>query len=139
MILAASIRLAFGLLFLVAGASKLLRTRSVKRIVREYAIVPRSLVPAVSRILGPAELISGAALLASFGLPVDAIAWKLGFSLLLVFSVAIASALARGIKVPCGCGLLTSSHVITISSLLRNLMLIAGLFTERYLRHFPHR
>jgi hypothetical protein len=123
----ALVRVAFGSLFLISGSSKALRPQSIERIVAQYQLVPRPMRPAFRRMLGPAEIVAGVLLLASLWLPVYCLAWSLAFGILLTFSLAVASALARGLRIPCGCGLLLNGHVITRATLVRNLALLAML------------
>jgi hypothetical protein len=118
------IRFGFGTLFFAAGISKSLRAGSVQHIVAHYRLVPRPLVPVAARALASIEAVAGALLLASLFLPIYAEAWALTAGLLLIFSVAILSALVRGIEVPCGCGLVLNGHVITPATLTRNLLLL---------------
>jgi len=134
----AVVRLGLGLLFLVSGVSKFLRARSVERMVANYRLVPRALLPLFKRVLAPAEVAAGGLLWASIWLPVHALAWSLAAGLLLVFSVAVASALARGLEIPCGCGLLLNGHVITRATLERNMVLLSLLALEFLVqRWFP--
>jgi hypothetical protein len=118
------IRLGFGSLFFAAGISKSLRTGSVRHIVAHYRLMPQPLVPVAASALGPIEAVAGVLLLTSLFLPIYAEAWAMTAGLLLMFSLAILSALARGIEIPCGCGLVLNGHVITPATLTRNLLLL---------------
>lgn len=118
-------QLALGLLFFASGVSKFLRLRSIQITVENYRLLPASAVPLFARMLAPAELAAGLLLLFSIWLPVYQLAWVLTVGLLLMFSFAIASVLARGLEIPCGCGLLLNGHVITRATLGRNLVLLA--------------
>jgi hypothetical protein len=62
------------------------------------------------------------------------LAWTLTICLLLAFSLAIASALVRGLKIPCGCALLLNGHVISWKTLGRNLLMLAVLVLDFFLR-----
>jgi hypothetical protein len=73
-------------------------------------------------------------MLLSTWLPVYRLAWSLTSSLLLIFSAAIASALLRGLKIPCGCGLLLNGHVISWMTLGRNLLMLAVLVLDFLVR-----
>ena len=137
MIVAAVLRLGLGLLFLIAGGSKFFRARSVGRMVAHYRVVPRALLPIVSKVLAPAEVAVGGLLLVSLWLPVYPLARTLAFGLLLAFSVAVASALTRGLEIPCGCGLLLNGHVITRATLVRNLVLLSLLALDLLLGRSP--
>ena len=130
MILTTIIRSVFGLLFLASGASKLLRARSVERIIAAYRLLPRSLLPIARRLLGPAEIAAGALLLASLWLPIYLLGWILAFGLLLGFSIGQAAVLARGLEIACGCGLLLNGHVVTRVTLARNLGLLSLLILD---------
>jgi hypothetical protein len=137
MIFGAVLRVALGLLFLTAGGSKFLRARSVGRMVASYRLVPRALLPIARKILAPVEVGAGVLLFASLWFPVYALAWTLAFGLLLAFSVAVASALARGLEIPCGCGLLLNGHVITRATLVRNVVLLSLLALDLLVRRSP--
>jgi hypothetical protein len=41
-----------------------------------------------------------------------------------LFTLAIGTALARGIKVPCGCAVVLADHVISLRTVMRNLALM---------------
>lgn len=125
------IRLAVGLLFVTAGASKLLRSRSVRHTVAQYRLLPAWLTSIVASLVGPAELLIGLALGLSSWLPLGGLPWLGAAALLALFSLAIASALARGLNIPCGCGLLVGDHVITPVTLARNLILLSLLWLAR--------
>jgi len=137
MVLTAVIRSGLSLLFLASGVSKFLRARSVERMIANYGLVPHVLMPIVKRMLAPVEVTAGLLLFASLWLPVYGLAWTLAFGLLLAFSIAVASALTRGLEIPCGCGLLLNGHVITRATLGRNLLLLSllvlDLFVQRML------
>ena len=119
------VRAGFGLLFMASGISKLLHARSVRRTIERYALLPPMLVDLVARLLAPAELASGLLMLYSLWMPVHVIAWTAATVMLIFFTVAIGSALARGIVVPCGCGAILGDHLITPATIARNLLLIA--------------
>lgn len=134
LILTAIIRVGLGLLFFASGASKVVRAGSVARMVANYSLVPRSLLPFVTRMLAPFELATGALMVSSLWLPVWPLAWSLAIGLLLGFTVAVASALARGLEIPCGCGLLLNGHVIRRGTMVRNLVLLTSLAFDLLLR-----
>jgi uncharacterized membrane protein YphA (DoxX/SURF4 family) len=126
----ALIRAGSGLLFLAAGASKLLRWRSVRHTVMQYRLLPSPGAGIFAWLIVPAELTAGALLMCSLWLPVHTVAWAIAGGLLALFSIAIGSALIRGIFIPCGCGWLLGNHTITPAALARNLLLIAALSAD---------
>jgi uncharacterized membrane protein YphA (DoxX/SURF4 family) len=132
-VLAVVLRLGLGAVFLRAGAHKLGRVRSVRSIVTRYRIVPPAAAAWVARGLGPAELLAGASLWLSLVCPFHAFAWGLASGLMLVFVTVVALALARGIRIPCGCGLWVGSHVVTGRTLARNVVLLFLLLLDRWL------
>jgi len=138
LILTATIRVGLGLLFFVSGASKVVRARSVARMVANYSLVPRSLLPLVTMILAPSELATGALMLLSVWLPVWPIACSLAITLLVGFSIAVWSALARGFDIPCGCGLLLNNHVIKQGTIVSNLVLLSLLAIDFLLQRSTH-
>lgn len=133
-IFSAVLRTAFGVIFVTAGGSKLLRRRSIERMVAGYELMPDALVRAVTVALAPAEIAGGLLLLASLWLPVYPLAWLTAVTLLAAFSLAVASALARGLEIPCGCGVLLNGHVITRATLGRNLVFLALFALDRLSR-----
>jgi hypothetical protein len=118
----------YGLLFVAVGWSKLLRRRSLERALRGYRLLPNGAIVAAARVVSGAELALGAALVASAAATaVRAAALGCALGLLGGFSLAVASALARGLAVPCGCGVLLADHAISYRTLVRNVSLAGGL------------
>lgn len=123
----AAIRIGCGLLFVAAGGSKVRRVASVRQTLRNYALLPPAATRVLAPLLGPVEIVVGLLLVLSPWSPALAAARLGALALLVLFSGAIASALYRGIRIPCGCGLLLGDHVITGVTLLRNLALLTML------------
>ena len=133
-VVTAIVRVGFGVLFLAAGVSKLLRLGSVEHILARYRLLPKAIVPFAARCLAAAEIIAGLLLMFSIRLPVYDAAWMLAAGLLAVFSIAVLLTLARGITVPCGCALLLNGHVVTWATLQRNLLLLSLLVVDRLMQ-----
>lgn len=113
-----------GCVFASAGISKLLRPNAVRATVEGYRLLAPAPSRVVARLLGPVEVATGMLLAASPVLPF-AQGVRIAAGLELVgFSGVIASALARGIRIPCGCGPIVGDHVVTRTSLVRNGVLI---------------
>jgi hypothetical protein len=129
-ILTALVRLAFGVLFLAAGVSKSLRIGSVRHVLAGYRMLPNSWLASAAFVLVAAEIIAGLSLLVSLCLPVYEGAWILTSGLLMLFSIAVLATLVRGITIPCGCTRLLNGHVVTWSTLGRNLLLLSLLFVD---------
>ncbi len=127
---AAIVRLCLGLLFIAAGAFKARRARAVRRVVERYRLLPAAGAAITARLLAPVEIATGALVILSLWAPIHALAWVAAAGLLTLFSVAVGSALARGIVVPCGCGPLLGDHVITPLTLARNVALLSILTVD---------
>jgi hypothetical protein len=126
--------LGIGGLFFSSGISKFLRMYSFRRTLRLYRLLPEWSIGLMVLFLPTIEIIAGALLAASIWAAVYVQAWLAAVGLLLAFTGAIVITLFRGIEVPCGCGLLLGSHVLTHMTLGRNLMLLTLLvFDAAYL------
>ena len=102
-----------------------------------YRLLPGALVPLVTATLAPMEFVTGVLLVLSLRLPVYLLAWTLAFGVLLFFSIAIYSALARGLKIPCGCSPMLNGHVVTRVTLTRNLILLSLLVLDLIVQRSP--
>ncbi|EGF30483.1 hypothetical protein IMCC9480_1360 [Oxalobacteraceae bacterium IMCC9480] len=123
-LLAALLRGAYGLLFLASGISKTLRQSSVNTTIARYRLIPVRLVPVFAGCLATLEIVAGTLLLLSPALPTYRLAWAMSTGLLVLFCIAITSALLRGLHIPCGCNWLLNGHTLTPATLLRNLLLL---------------
>ena len=93
-------RFFLGALFLWASVTKVPDMAAFAESVANYRIVPPSLVPVVAATVVGVEIAAGVALI--FNVWARAAALLLA-ALLAVFTVGLASALARGIDLACGC------------------------------------
>ncbi len=133
LVLVALVRAGCGLAFFATGVSKVLRSSSVRLSIERYRLLPPFAVPIVASLLAPTEILAGALLIVSFWLPVFPVAWTLCVSLMLTFTAAVTVALARGLNIPCGCGLFINDHVIRPATILRNLAFLLLLMGDFYL------
>jgi uncharacterized membrane protein YphA (DoxX/SURF4 family) len=128
-------RMIAGGVLVAAGLAKLrIGPRSFARVILDYRIIPSALAIPLARALPALELLSGAALLAGVFVRPAALA---GAALLVVFSSAVAVALARGQRNDCGCGLSTGAYRAVVSrrlifrnTFLTALLLVAYIGTE---------
>jgi hypothetical protein len=95
------LRLGLSVVLLYAGAVKLLDTRAFAEDIGNYRLFP-TLAPPLAVTLPPIEIATGLALAFGRGALRQGAA-LLGVGLLLVFTIAVASARLRGIDVRCGC------------------------------------
>jgi uncharacterized membrane protein YphA (DoxX/SURF4 family) len=93
-------RVLLGLVWIVAGASKITDLGDAVRSVRAYRLLPEWAVPAVGAGLPFLEIALGVLLIVGFGVRLGAV---VSAALLVVFITGIASASARGLRIDCGC------------------------------------
>ena len=94
------VRIALGLLFVLAALPKLVDPPSFAHMIYNYRIVPGALVNFMALVMPWVELLAGAALILGIW-PRSATA--LVGAMLLIFIVAISINLARGHAIDCGC------------------------------------
>ena len=118
-----ALRIALGVLFLLTGALKMADPSAFAVEIHNYQLFP-SLAPALAATLPTIELALGAALLAGPRpwLRAGALATS---ALLVVFTIAVGSAVARGINISCGCFGAGSSPV-TLLTVARDVVLLAA-------------
>jgi uncharacterized membrane protein YphA (DoxX/SURF4 family) len=93
-------RLVLGTVFLIAGAEKLTALDAFGHAIANYQIVPIPLVNIGALLFVWAEIVIGVLLIA--GAAVRGSSLMAG-ALLILFLVAILSAMARGLQIDCGC------------------------------------
>ena len=98
--LATGARLIIGAVFVVAGVLKVPDPAAAVRAVRDYRLLPESLVAPVAFGLPVVEIAVGLALLIGVFVRTAAVAAAV---LLVVFLAAVASAWGRGLQIDCGC------------------------------------
>jgi hypothetical protein len=98
---AGAVNVAAGLLFLSAGARKLMHWQEFRGVVAAYRVLPESSTAAVAAAIVALELLLGAAALLNLRMPLTGI----GIAVMLtVFAVAMAINLRRGrTAIDCGC------------------------------------
>ena len=118
--LARAARIILGGLFLWASVTKVPDMAAFAESVANYRIVPPALVPAVAAVVVGVEIAAGAALVLNVWARAAALVLS---ALLAVFTVGLASALARGIDLSCGC--FGGTAPATWWTVLRDLVLLA--------------
>lgn len=128
----AALRLALALLFFTAAGHKLRGGAGFHAAVEGYDLLPRALVASASTMLVLAEIAASILLvgpLASAGLPsgVRGAGPVAALSLLALYSVVIASGLARGLRgIDCGCAGPAAAAPLGPALLVRNALLALG-------------
>lgn len=93
-------RLLLAAVLLAAGLAKILDVETTVRAVRAYRVLPEAVVPAFGFAMPVVELALGALLALGFRVR-QAAAAALG--LMLLYTVALVQAWARGLQIDCGC------------------------------------
>lgn len=119
-LLARAARVLLGALFLWASATKVPDMAAFAESVANYRVVPPALVPFAASALVGLEIAAGIALMVNVWARAAAL---LLAALLAAFTVGLASALARGIDLACGC--FGGSDAATWWTVLRDLALLA--------------
>ena len=118
------LRLALGVVFILAALPKLQDPAGFARSISHYHLVPEGTERMLALTLPPLELLVGLGLI--FGV-LDAGAALLGFAMLVVFTAAIGVAVARGLDISCGCFDTDGGTKVGVSKLVENtLMVIAA-------------
>ena len=118
-----ALRLGLGGLFVFTGALKMADPAAFAVEIHNYQLLP-ALAPLLAATLPAVELGLGAALLAGPRLWLRAGAFATA-ALMLIFTVAVGSAVARGINISCGC-FGSGSGPVTMLTVLRDVALLAA-------------
>ncbi len=118
-----ALRIGLGVLFLLTGALKMGDPSAFAVEIHNYQLFP-SLAPVLAATLPMVELVLGAALLAGPRRWLRAGAFATS-ALLVVFTIAVGLAVARGINISCGCFGAGSSPV-TLLTVARDVVLLAA-------------
>ena len=115
------VRVAVGALFVFAGATKAYDPGAFAIEIQRYQLVPWIVAALISVYLPWLEMLSGALLLLK---RFERGALLLTTLLLLIFTLALASAMFRGLSIDCGCFGKAFTATGTTVPLLRNLLLL---------------
>ena len=111
-----------GVVFLAAAAAKLWDPAALAQDIRHFRLIPSALTPLLAIVLPWIELLAALSLLARVR-PRSG-AW-VALGALLVFTVAVAAAMARGLDFECGCFGTLAATRIGVRKLATNLALLA--------------
>ena len=128
------LRLILGGIFIYASIDKIANPHEFAKNISHYHLVPFGLENIISIFLPWLELIIGVGLIVGFMVDGSVV---LSMSLLVMFIVAISSAILRGYNIDCGCGLKEGELVGTQKLLENSLLFISGLLIlNRKYRNF---
>ncbi len=113
---------AIGLVFVIAGLAKIGDTAAFAAQVHNFRLTPIALENLVAMILPWVELVAGTALV--LGTRSRAAAWICA-ALMIVFTIGIAQAAARGLDFECGCFGKGDSSTVGLQKLFENVGLTA--------------
>jgi putative oxidoreductase len=116
-------RLAAGATFVYASLDKIAHPAAFAQAVANYRLVPGLLLHPFALLLPWAEAVAGVAL--ALGLLRRGAALLAG-GMTVMFLAAIATALARGLDISCGCFHTSGGHAVGIALLWRDLALLAA-------------
>jgi uncharacterized membrane protein YphA (DoxX/SURF4 family) len=116
------LRVAMGLLFVAAAWPKLMDPAAFATAVTNYRMLPLPAERVLALVLPPLELLAGLALIVGV---LDAGARVVVLALMLVFTTAIGTALARGLDISCGCFDTEGGAKVGIAKLAENVGLTA--------------
>ena len=125
-----TIRIIVGFVFIFAAVSKISEPEEFARAISNYKLLPICLINILAIALPWIEICTG--ILLVFGISVKENSAILS-GLLLVFIIAIAISLARGLNIDCGCFGTTGGTKVGIQKLLENFgLLLLGLILIKF-------
>jgi|FaiFalFF_MnMetaG_3_1042247.scaffolds.fasta_scaffold00213_9 putative oxidoreductase len=122
-VVAVLLRGVLGMVFLVAAAGKLANPEEFARTIANYQLLPVALVNLPAIVLPWLELVVGMLLIAGVRLRAAATVAAL---LLGIFTLALISALVRGLDIHCGCFSQTAAERIGWGRVLEDVLLLAA-------------
>lgn len=93
-------RLVLGSVFVIAGVEKIVNPNAFAKAINNYQMVPFATLNIMALVLPWLEVLTGVFLI--FGIRLRASSALVG-AMLVVFLIAIGSAMARGLSIECGC------------------------------------
>jgi uncharacterized membrane protein YphA (DoxX/SURF4 family) len=121
----ALLRVGLGVIFLMAAWPKLADPTAFATSVSNYRMLPLPVERVIALTLPPLELLVGVALIVGV---FDAGASLVVFGLMLVFTGAVGSALARGLDISCGCFDTEGGAKVGFGKIVENLALTGAAF-----------
>jgi len=116
-------RWAVGAVFIYASLDKLIHPDAFAQAIANYRLVPMALLHPFAWFLPVLEVVAGAALLVGWQRRGAAL---LTAAMTIMFIVAIALALLRGLDISCGCFDTAGGHGVGVDLLIRDVFLLVG-------------
>ena len=132
------LRLILGGIFIYASIDKIANPHEFAKNISHYHLVPFGLENIISIFLPWLELIIGVGLIVGFMVDGSVV---LSMSLLVMFIVAISSAILRGYNIDCGCGL-KDGEMVGLSKIIENFLFLGACYIvyqskRRLLEFYP--
>ena len=132
-----TLRLILGLVFIYAGSIKIGDMPNMAQSIENYRLVPVVTTNILGIILPPIELLAGICLIV--GLFYEG-ALTILTTLLIVFVIAVQSAIFRGLDIECGCFSTSDAEIVGIKVLLRDILLLLAVIplwlSKNHIFHF---
>ncbi|MFB3788350.1 MAG: MauE/DoxX family redox-associated membrane protein [bacterium] len=116
-----AVRIFLGVILMYAGWLKLFDMTGMAQSIENFRIVPIPLVNLFAMVLPPVEVITGLCLI--LGIAMEG-ALAITTALFAVFTVAIQSAIWRGLDIECGCFGTSDAEVVGAQVLVRDILLL---------------
>jgi uncharacterized membrane protein YphA (DoxX/SURF4 family) len=117
------IRLVLGVTFIVASIDKIIHPDGFAQSIYNYRMLPHSTINLMAIVMPWLELVCG--ILIIVGMFLRGSAFWIGL-MLLIFIIALSSALARGLDISCGCFSVEGGHGVDIGLLVRDIIMFFG-------------
>jgi putative oxidoreductase len=137
-----AIRLILGVTFILASIDKIANPGGFALSIYNYRMLPHETINLMAIVMPWLELVTGVLIIA--GILMRGSAFWLAI-MLLVFIIALSSALARGLDISCGCFSVEGGHAVDLGLLIRDILMFIGAVIVMFsrtsaltLRRSPH-
>jgi uncharacterized membrane protein YphA (DoxX/SURF4 family) len=126
-----AIRLILGITFIWASIDKISNPGGFAESIYNYRMLPHETINFMAIVMPWLELVTG--ILIIIGVLMRGSAFWIGL-MLLVFIVALSSALARGLDINCGCFSVEGGHGVDMGLLIRDILMFFGALVVMFSR-----
>ena len=117
------LRLVLGFVFIYASIDKIISPEGFAQAIYNYRMLPETTINLMAIVMPWLELICGVLIIV--GLLLRGSAAIIGL-MLLIFIVALSSALLRGLDISCGCFSVSDGHGVAVDLLVRDIFLLVA-------------
>ncbi|MFA6571825.1 MAG: MauE/DoxX family redox-associated membrane protein [Bacteroidota bacterium] len=119
------LRLVLGVIFILAGVSKIGDPANFAKSITNYAMMPDFIINIMALTLPWIELIVGIFLMLGIRLKASA---SLSIAMYIVFTIAITVALLKGLNFNCGCHSKITTENVSLKKIIENIFLLLASF-----------